>query len=50
MKRSNAEGKKSGAALWFQKSVTSLPEPARNQAYPKRNRTVVSTNHLGFHF
>lgn len=38
----DAEGKKLGGALWFQKSVAYLPEPARNQAYPKRNQSGFS--------
>lgn len=46
----NAKGKKPGAALWFQISMTYALEPANNWAYPKRNQAMLSTNQLGFHF
>lgn len=42
--RSDAERRDLGAALWFQQSVTYLPEPARNWVYPKGNQMMLSTD------
>ena len=49
MLKKNSQGC-SLSQLWFQKSMISLPEPARSQAYHKRNQPVLSTNKLGFLF